>query len=81
MRVGLQVGVFPDLPTARRTLGALLSSKRFNLLPDDVGVAKLPKYVKGPKQITDGHLLALAERHGARLATLDRGIPDAELIA
>jgi toxin-antitoxin system PIN domain toxin len=47
-------------------------------LADDVPLvvgAHLPvERVTTYKQVTDAHLLALARRHGARLATLDRGI-------
>jgi toxin-antitoxin system PIN domain toxin len=32
-------------------------------------------HVLGPKQLTDVYLLALAVKHGGRLATFDRGIP------
>jgi predicted nucleic acid-binding protein len=41
------------------------------------GGATLPAYVKKPVEITDGHLLALAKHHGARLVTFDAGIPGA----
>ena len=51
------------------------------LLADDVEISALPAYVRHPRDITDGHLLSLATRHGARLATLDKGIPTAHLIA
>ena len=34
-----------------------------------------PEKIQGFRQVTDAHLLALALRHGGRLATLDRGIP------
>jgi predicted nucleic acid-binding protein len=47
---------------------------------DDSDAAMLPAWVKGPKQIMDGHLAALAKRHGARLATLDNGTPGAFVI-
>jgi predicted nucleic acid-binding protein len=33
-----------------------------------------------PNKLTDGHLLELARHHGAKLATLDTGIPGALLI-
>jgi predicted nucleic acid-binding protein len=51
------------------------------LLPDELGIDKLPAYVKTPAQLTDGHLIALAAAHGAKLATLDSKIPGAERIA
>jgi hypothetical protein len=37
-------------------------------------------YVKAPAATTDGHLLALAKRHGAMLAAFDAGIPGALLV-
>ena len=52
----------------------------FNFIADDQGGIKLPTWVLHPKQITDGHLVQLAEAHGGMLATLDRGIPRAFLI-
>jgi predicted nucleic acid-binding protein len=53
---------------------------RFSFLSDNQGVDDLPLWVKGPKQITDGHLLELAKAHGAEMATLDERIPGALLI-
>jgi uncharacterized protein len=47
---------------------------------DGIDISRLPGWVKTPKQTTDGHLAQLAAAHGARLATLDRGIPGAFLI-
>jgi toxin-antitoxin system PIN domain toxin len=52
----------------------------FLFLADGHDASLLPSWVKSPKQITDGHLAALATTHGARLATLDEGIPGAYLI-
>ncbi len=53
---------------------------RFSFLADDQGAADLPLWVKGPKQITDGHLAGLARVNGAVLATLDAGISGAMFI-
>lgn len=53
---------------------------RFSFIIDDHSAARLPGWVKAPKQITDGHLVKLAKAHGAELATLDRGIVGAFLI-
>lgn len=50
---------------------------RFSFLADDQGAADLPLWVRGPKQITDGHLRELAKVNGAALATSDKGIPNA----
>lgn len=48
-------------------------------LPDDVECVigesqALASRVVGFRQVTDAHLLAVARLHGARLATLDRGV-------
>lgn len=60
----------------------LKSNKEFHFvfLSDGLGLAQLPRWVKGPKQITDGHLLGLARAHGAEMATLDERIPGAFVI-
>lgn len=45
---------------------------------DDVSIARSNAFpldhLTGHRQVTDAHLLALATRHGGRLATLDRNI-------
>jgi hypothetical protein len=53
---------------------------KFTFIVDHHDLTHLPIWVKTPKQLTDGHLLALAKANGAALATLDRGIPGAVLI-
>jgi uncharacterized protein len=53
---------------------------RFTFIPDTHCVSDLPGWVRAPKQITDGHLCALASANGAILATLDERIPDSYLI-
>jgi len=52
----------------------------FTFIADDHDISRLPGWVKGPKQVTDGHLVQLAKVNEAVLATLDRGIPGAFLI-
>ena len=52
----------------------------FTFIADDHDASRLPGWVKGPKQVTDGHLVQLAKANAAVLATLDRGIPGAFLI-
>ena len=63
-------------------LSQLKSSKEFHFvfLSDGLGLAQLPRWVKGPKQITHGHLLGLAKAHGAEMATLHERIPSALVI-
>lgn len=47
--------------------------------PDDISLCDTslfdPGSILGPNQISDVYLLALAVKHGGRLATLDRTIP------
>lgn len=52
----------------------------FRFLADDQDGQQMPKWVKWPKQVTDGHLVALANSHRGSLATLDQGIPGSFLI-
>ena len=82
VRVSVQTGLEPDIFSAQRTLSIFKQSNRipFEILSDAVGVSVMPKYVKAPAQLTDGHLLALASSVGAKLVTLDRSIPGAVLI-
>jgi toxin-antitoxin system PIN domain toxin len=50
-------------------------------LPDDLSSRRdFPAWCKSYKHTTDSHLLALAEKHGVQLATLDTGIPGAFII-
>ena len=53
---------------------------KFTFIVDHHDLTHLPSWVKTAKQLTEGHLLALAKANGAALATLDRGIPGAFLI-
>ena len=77
LRVSLQARLDVDLAAAQVTLAGLISSPLFSRLNDSLGGASLPAYVKKPADITDGHLLALAAHHGAKLVTFDAGIPGA----
>ena len=66
---------------ARTLLLGMKQAGDFTFLPDNHDVSRLPKWVKMPKQITDGHLTELAIANKATLATLDARIPGAHLIA
>ena len=57
------------------TLGACHS-----FLPDDQPAGDFPEWCRGASRTTDAHLLRLAKAHGARLATLDTGIPGAFVV-
>lgn len=82
VRVSVQAGYEEDVPAAVETLLGLKdhSPIPFRLIPDTLGANRLPSCVTGPKQITDGHLMELADESSMRLATLDKGIPGAFLI-
>ena len=52
----------------------------YTFISDGHDISRLPKWVKSPNQITDGHLVELAKANGAQLATLDEKITGAFLI-
>lgn len=81
VRVSVQAGLQPDVASARHVLARMKASAHISLWPDASGLDKLPDYVTKPGQLTDGHLLEVARSHGAKLATLDKGIHGSELIA
>ncbi|MFT3990449.1 MAG: hypothetical protein QM680_03470 [Luteolibacter sp.] len=82
VRVSVQAGFENDIPGAVETLEGLKETSRvpFVWLPDGLGAKDLPAYVLSAKQVTDGHLLRLADSMSMRLATLDKGIPGAYVI-
>ena len=53
---------------------------RFEFFADDHDASRIPRWVTGAKQTTDGHLLELAKAHACILATLDARIPGAFVI-
>jgi predicted nucleic acid-binding protein len=67
---------------AGRVLAGMLASlgARHSFLPDDQRATDWPDWCQGAGQTTDAHLVSLATRHQAKLATLDRAIPDAFVI-
>lgn len=71
-----------DVASAKKLLLDLNADERvrFDFISDDQGADRLPLWVTKSKETTDGHLVELAKAHGAELATLDEGIPDAFLI-
>jgi predicted nucleic acid-binding protein len=73
-------GLIQDAAVARQLLQRLKTAAGISLLADANGAADLPAWVLRSAQVTDGHLVALAARHGAKLATLDTGIRGAFLI-
>jgi predicted nucleic acid-binding protein len=82
VRVSIQAGFENNAPDAVETLRGLKETSRipFDLIPDSLGANRLPPYVLGAKQVTDGHLLELAKESSMQLASLDKSIPGAYLI-
>lgn len=80
LRVSVNAGLQSNVAEAKDTLNYLRWYWSINSVTDDITAEDLPDYVKAPKQVTDGHLLALARRHDLQLVTLDRGIPSAHLV-
>jgi predicted nucleic acid-binding protein len=82
VRVSIQAGFENSAPDAAETLRGLKQSSRipFELIADSLGADRLPAYVLGAKQVTNGHLLELATEFSIHLATLNKGIPGAFLI-
>ena len=67
---------------ASKTLAGMVTSlgARHGFLADDGPARDFPEWCHYASRTTDAHLLQLAEAHGAKLATLDTGIPGAFLI-
>jgi uncharacterized protein len=42
---------------------------------DKIEIEQLGKWISGPKQVTDAHLLAIAIQHRLKLVTFDKSIP------
>jgi predicted nucleic acid-binding protein len=81
MRVGTQAGYFADVEIAQKLVVNFRPGKAvLRRIADDSYAAQLPIWVKSPRQMADGHLAALAQAVGARLVTLDGGIPGAFLL-
>lgn len=64
---------------AGRVLDGMLQSPgaRHEFVPDDQPAVQWPAWCQSASRTPDAHLLALAQSHGAVLATLDTSIPGA----
>ena len=74
-----------SVDTALTALEAISQQPNHVFWPDDIGYEDASlRGVIGHRQVTDAYLAALAEHHGAVVATLDRGLallrPDATLL-
>jgi uncharacterized protein len=83
VRVSVQrTGGHVTVQAASDTLAGMTASlgSRHRFLPDDRRVRDFPMWCRQASRTTDAHLLQLANAHGAKLVTLDTGIPDALLV-
>ncbi|HIG31655.1 MAG TPA: VapC toxin family PIN domain ribonuclease [Verrucomicrobiales bacterium] len=83
VRVSVQRSLGQVKPAkAGQTLQGMLNAlgKHHEFLSDDQSSIIWPTWCQGASRTTDAHLLTLARAHNARLATLDKGIPNAFLI-
>jgi predicted nucleic acid-binding protein len=83
VRVSVQrMGGGVTVDDASKTLADMLTSlgSRHVFLADDLPARDFPAWCHHASRTTDAHLLQLAEAHGAKLATLDNGIPGAFLV-
>ena len=67
---------------AAETLAGMVAAlgARHVLLADDQAAREFPAWCSSASRTTDAHLVKLAAAHGAKLATLDAGIPGAFLV-
>lgn len=66
---------------AKAALAAFRAQAEASYLQETPSPLKtLPGWARSHKQVMDAYLIAIADHHGAKLATLDRGIPGAKLI-
>ena len=83
VRVAMQrTGGRVTVAEAAETLAGMLATlgARHVLLADDQAARQFPEWCSSASRTTDAHLLDLAAAHGAKLATLDTGIPGAFLV-
>lgn len=75
IRVLLQTRAVESVRGAIDVLSLILGDGRHRFISDDMPYLDVSwRGVLGHRQVTDAYLAALARRHGARLATFDRGL-------
>lgn len=77
-----RAGGYVTVAEATETLAGMVTAlgARHVVLADDQAVRQFPAWCSSASRTTDAHLLELAAAHGAKLATLDTGIPGAFVI-
>ena len=80
VRLSCNPKIIPDAVApseAMDLLRQIVSQKHHAFWPDDIALLDecIPnKLLVGPRQVTGAYLLGLANRHGGRLVTLDKGV-------
>lgn len=63
------------MDSVRKALSDFITQRQARRIPDDLPA--LESHPKTSKQVTDAYLVALADKHGFKLATLDKKISHA----
>lgn len=71
IRVSLGPGINAGFADAQTALAQIVGMAGHRFVTDDVEAASLPS-VSGYKEVMDAHFVMLAQRHGLKLATLDK---------
>jgi predicted nucleic acid-binding protein len=58
-----------------KAIGAFKKHYEMETVSDNIELEQLGKWIEGPKQVTDAHLLAIAGKHGLKLVTFDKRMP------
>ncbi len=75
IRFYFRFAIQPSMPQAQQLLKVWTDKSEHVFLPDDLSYLDVSGIgVRGHRQVTDAYLVALARRHGVRLATFDRGL-------
>ncbi len=61
-------------------IGAFKKFYNIETVGDTTEIEQLGKWIRGPKQVTDAHLLVVAKHHRLKLLTFDKSIPGPEVV-
>ena len=61
-------------------IGAFKEFYHIETVGDITEIETLGNWIRGPKQVTDAHLLAIAKQHKLKLLTFDKNIPAREVL-
>jgi uncharacterized protein len=75
VRVLAQIDRALALTDGVAVLKSICAHPKHCFIPDDLDALELPwQAIRGHRQVTDAYLAALARKHGAKLATLDKAL-------